>query len=102
MLWSAGTFVHYAPISFVWSLGGHDVGTSAIAGIYHLHRGQLFQKLLIYVSALALPYGVSVPCQTKPLKVVHQLERVFLFAALRVKVLYAKNPFASLALGGKP
>jgi hypothetical protein len=49
-----------------------------------------------------LPYWFTVPWQIEPLQIVHQLQSIVFLAALRVKVLYAKNPFASLALGGKP
>ena len=91
--------IHNSAVGFVGGLGGHNVGTGAIAGVGKPHVGETLQVFFIYVTSLALPYGFAIPGEAQPLQVVHKLEGILPAAALRVEVLNAQNPLAPLALG---
>ena len=102
VFWPACSLIHHSAVGFVRGLCGHNVGTGAMAGICEAHFSQAEEVFLVDLATLALPYGFAVPGEPEPLQVVHQLEGIFLTAALRGEVFNAQNPLTTLALGGKP
>ena len=99
---AARALVHYPTVALMRRLRSQDVRPCAVARIGQATLAQLLEIVLIYFATLTLPIRSFVPVESEPVKVVHYQFGILAVRALRVDILYAQQPCATLRLGRKP
>lgn len=99
---AACAFIHYPTVALVRCLRCQYVCPCAVARIGQPALAQLLEIALVYRATLTLPVWTLVPVESEPVKVVHYQFGILAVRALRVDILNAQQPCATLRLSRKP